>query len=688
MADDLLTMKIAIDDRDYLKVQNSQKKFQYSLVEIERAYRKGELTSKQYNRQLVIQSKQLQKLGFDYNRASSQVRQYSFALRNATEEQLNHAQAMSLSGKGMRRFELFAQQAGYQVGDFAVQVQSGTNIAVAFGQQASQLLGFLGPKGAIAGAGIAIATGFLAPLLKSKHATRDLNEELEELERTLDEVSTGAKASIQAGLTSELISAQAAVNELIARTQSEDFKRAMSFAGASTGAGQTAQSMIAAELEGRKELVGTLEDQVGQAQILESQERVRAALMGDQVQEAQNLQDAQRLIRDAEQERFAELVKNLAKATEEQLEYLETQEKIRDFADQQATKLEQENALLQMRLQFGDEALSVKQLEKDIAVENYEAELLRKGVAEDTVKQLTEQYRISLNLKQQLKEMAEITYNFAPTPAVEQALRRYGGRGTVSGKKPIFGDTGKSIYAESKKQRDVVGDMLKQVQHQTKMLELTESQQRKEEILFELRQSDVNLSDERIEKLIAESEALYKATQAEERRQEQIDRFSGHIENAFMAVVDGSQSVENAFKSLMRNIILDMYQQMVAQKAAQTIMSFLPFANGGAFSGGKVTPFASGGVVSRPTLFPMANGAGLMGEAGPEAIMPLKRGKDGKLGVEGGGTTIVQNINISTGVQQTVRTEIKSLMPQIAESAKSAVMDAKRRGGSYGRSFA
>ena len=91
MADDLLTMKIAIDDRDYLKVQNSQKKFQYSLVEIERAYRKGELTSKQYNRQLVIQSKQLQKLGFDYNRASSQVRQYSFALRNATEEQLNHA---------------------------------------------------------------------------------------------------------------------------------------------------------------------------------------------------------------------------------------------------------------------------------------------------------------------------------------------------------------------------------------------------------------------------------------------------------------------------------------------------------------------------------------------------------------------------------------------------------------------
>ena len=81
-----------------------------------------------------------------------------------------------------------------------------------------------------------------------------------------------------------------------------------------------------------------------------------------------------------------------------------------------------------------------------------------------------------------------------------------------------------------------------------------------------------------------------------------------------------------------------------------------------------------------------------MGEAGPEAIMPLKRGKDGKLGIEvkgnsGDNVTINQNINISTGVSQTVRAEIKSLMPQINESTKKAVLDSKRRGGSYGGSF-
>lgn len=51
------------------------------------------------------------------------------------------------------------------------------------------------------------------------------------------------------------------------------------------------------------------------------------------------------------------------------------------------------------------------------------------------------------------------------------------------------------------------------------------------------------------------------------------------------------------------------------------------FARGGVFRGGRVQPFAAGGVVAAPTYFPMAGGTGLMGEAGPEAILPLGRGR-------------------------------------------------------------
>ena len=71
----------------------------------------------------------------------------------------------------------------------------------------------------------------------------------------------------------------------------------------------------------------------------------------------------------------------------------------------------------------------------------------------------------------------------------------------------------------------------------------------------------------------------------------------------------------------------------VSQGVASLLGGAVPFERGGAFVQGRVTPFAKGGVVGAPTTFPMRGGTGLMGEAGPEAIMPLARGADGRLGV-------------------------------------------------------
>ena len=71
------------------------------------------------------------------------------------------------------------------------------------------------------------------------------------------------------------------------------------------------------------------------------------------------------------------------------------------------------------------------------------------------------------------------------------------------------------------------------------------------------------------------------------------------------------------------------------------------FARGGVFEGGRVTPFAEGGVVASPTYFPLGGGLGLAGEAGPEAILPLARGADGRLGVAGGGGATTVNVSIT-----------------------------------------
>lgn len=72
-----------------------------------------------------------------------------------------------------------------------------------------------------------------------------------------------------------------------------------------------------------------------------------------------------------------------------------------------------------------------------------------------------------------------------------------------------------------------------------------------------------------------------------------------------------------------------------------------PNAFGNVIQSGQVKAFAQGGIVDAPTLFPMKSGAGLMGEAGAEAIMPLQRGADGRLGV-GGGMPNISIINVSS----------------------------------------
>lgn len=73
-------------------------------------------------------------------------------------------------------------------------------------------------------------------------------------------------------------------------------------------------------------------------------------------------------------------------------------------------------------------------------------------------------------------------------------------------------------------------------------------------------------------------------------------------------------------------------------------------AQGGVLSRGMVMPFAQGGVVAAPTYFPLGRGLGLMGERGAEAVMPLARGPDGRLGVRsgGGGRPMAVTVNVTT----------------------------------------
>jgi phage-related minor tail protein len=106
----------------------------------------------------------------------------------------------------------------------------------------------------------------------------------------------------------------------------------------------------------------------------------------------------------------------------------------------------------------------------------------------------------------------------------------------------------------------------------------------------------------------------------------------------------GDRLVEMSLRSAMKPL-----ENSLAGMLGNLVGGVMPFAKGGVLSS-RVQPFAAGGVISQPTYFPMAGGrTGLMGEAGAEAIMPLARGADGRLGVRGGGGGGSQvTINIAT----------------------------------------
>jgi lambda family phage tail tape measure protein len=207
------------------------------------------------------------------------------------------------------------------------------------------------------------------------------------------------------------------------------------------------------------------------------------------------------------------------------------------------------------------------------------------------------------------------------------------------------------------------------------------------------------VNDALAEGIITEQQASADREQLIEHLKQTQDELSGmkdlmnsleqSVSTAFGEFITGSASAEDAFKRLASTIIQELIRIEIQNArlgkaslvgslfdflgglfgggghggatalasgvpAAQSL-GVLGFAKGGVFSGGNIMPFARGGVINRPTLFPMAKGAGLMGEAGPEAIMPLKRGPDGKLGVAGGGASVNVNIINQAGAEVDTR---------------------------------
>lgn len=120
-----------------------------------------------------------------------------------------------------------------------------------------------------------------------------------------------------------------------------------------------------------------------------------------------------------------------------------------------------------------------------------------------------------------------------------------------------------------------------------------------------------------------------------------IQAAEGYSKSMSSAFVDWMAGAGGSFKDMVRGMITEIAKlimyKAVFQPLTNGIMGMFGFANGGVFANGSPTPYADG-MINSPTMFPMANGnIGLAGESGAEAIMPLRRDANGRLGVSGGG---------------------------------------------------
>ena len=520
--------------------------------------------------------------------------------------------------KRSKKFTMGIQQAGFQVGDFAAQVQNGTSAMVALGQQGPQLLGVLGVWGALAGAALAIGTA----IIKAKNAGKELKFDFKGIGRDLgklfepakpffDKIGGGFKfiGGLFKGFLNGMITGMArffTVLSYLPQIIRESFSRA----------GLSFKKLVALFQVGLQNInvyftnlqIGLKEGFYGSMLSLRrivagSIASVKAGFLG--------LKDNVVTIFTNMKDIIGNIFKRLGNLVLIPInKTIEAINKLKGF--------------------FGGEGMS---LIENFTVGDIDPEPLR---------------NVGKAMAKAYYEGASSVASSAPDIFNEEKMLEKFEGNLAKAKEALA-----VINAELAKPVTGVRD-LKAALEKVGEFDLGKY------FSFGVKEAKKNLKDLK--------------SDAEKAR----DALASSMESAMMDLVNGTKTVAQAFKSMASEVIRELYRIYVVKKITGMVTGALEKSDVPLFSGK-----ANGGPVE-------GGGRYLVGERGPEIFTPSSSGNitpNSKMS-GGAGVTVVQNINVTTGVQQTVRAEIRQLMPQIAASAKGAVLDAKRRGGSYGSSFA
>jgi hypothetical protein len=737
--------------------------------------------------------------------------QYKEAVRRLREEQQRANAAAGGLGRNVNRTGVITQQAGYQIGDFIVQVQSGTNAFVAFGQQATQVAGtltLLGGKwiliGSVLGVAIPLLTALGAAYMRTNGAGQTLDQTLSKLKESFSELSENmgmvddvelnvrfgnltteirnlARAMIELNAASELANLTNALDAIENQTKAKWWEQLLNAAISplplvgGTGVNETNEQAF-----DRLGLPMSRQDFVGESGFLTRMQE--AAAGGDRMGVVRTFQEMVGLIRQAEgglagvsqegrklvvemyQASLATaetnaLLNGSAEAAREAREQAELETRIREaqnevfrervdlFTEAQQTvnetidSLSRQIVAQERIIRFGKDSELVAKRTTEAILEEEAARLRAAGATEEEIDRVIELKKELIEVTEEAESLESAISNInkismgsviaqvanlasvlnitteaamALAGVLPAALTREraiaqagtsGGRGSAG--MPIPGQFGLQSTAYPNAGQ-IAQDLLDKEAGKDKGPDEIERLQ--QEIAF--RQRTLNLSKEekalqteifRITNALGKDRNKYSsdfianlaqqnlAIQEQERviedarkQQEQLaDSIANSFGDAFMSIVDGTKSTKDAFKQMAAAIVRDLYQVYVMKR----LIGSAEAGTGIAGAIGRLIGLESGGTMT-------ANRPYIVGERGPELVIPGRSSTVTNADLTrksmGGSdaVNVVNNINVTGGTDPAaIRQEVAKLMPTITNATKSAVIDARRRGGQMKAAF-
>ncbi len=618
--------------------------------------------------------------------------------------------AMQGVGQAFKNNTSAIQNASFQLQDIVVQLEMGVPASRALGQQLPQLLGGFGALGAVTGLAVGLLLSFAPAAFTAADSAETLKDAMDALEDAMQRVKEAQKGQSLADLSKQYGAQAEAAKELlniqrqIAEIEAERAFNAASVAVAEAMGGKLSEQTFETALNNALLLNKVNSERIELSKIAEQIQRGELQLTGEQsdalvarrlVQE-ENLQQLLEYRRGLEgitsafgvsEQAAANLVIQMASVLE--AEDTETRiaasralaEAINEATDGLKLSAEEGRALSDQLLQAALAGLDLKNLDLPSALSAAASEAAR--IADEMGRAASNAITMATQSFSARAE-AEIRLRFAGDPVGQAralAEQRFSAQNAPLMNAPVGGDffaQQRETYVENQvaaaeaqlalqKFNETMkggagGGTVDAAREATRLYESTRTEAEryaaeleKVEALFAVGAINGEVYSRALEDLNAKFDPFTKLMIGV------ADTIENELNSAFASVLKGTADLGDALLSFASNVLAKVAQDLFAQQFAGPISEGIKAifsANGNVFDAGGVTAFAKGGVVGGPTVFPFANGIGLMGEAGPEAIMPLARGADGKLGViaSGGGAPSV-TINNYSGQEATASSD-------------------------------